>query len=380
MLKVFTGCLYAVIMMQQNGLSDSLFFHREGVKEYYLLLNDPKQYIVNFFHSGYQNGYDGLLSAENSYWKDLQGNMIIRFLSLCNIFSRGNYYVNIIFYNFVIFFGAIGLYRVYNTIYPNKNYLLVATCFLLPSLLIYTSTIHKEGLIFAAIGILVYNMYALLPKKGFTWLGLTCISLAMAFIFLQRNYVLLLLLPAIFGWVLASKTKYSPILVFSIIYVAGGIFFFTAGMLSPKLNFPQYIVNKQSEFQQFTTAATYIHLDSLQPNFTSFAVMAPVSVAHGFLRPYITDIKLSTSLLPLAAEIFIYEIMFLLFIFFGDKKYINQPFICFGLFFSISMLLLIGYIIPVIGAIVRYRSIYLPFILTPLICSINWKKIKLYFK
>ena len=224
-LKVLTGCVYALIMMRSNGLGDTILFHNEGLKEYHLLLNDPKQYVINFFHSGYQNGYDDLLSSKNSYWKDLQGNMIIRFLSICNIFSFGNYYVNVIFYNFVIFFGNIGLYRVYKSIYPNKNYLLLGSCFLLPSLLVYTSTIHKEGLIFAAIGIVVYNMYAVLHKNNITWWRFIYIVLALVFIFLQRNYVILVMLPAIFAWMLTTKKKYSTLLTFSIIYLGGALFF-----------------------------------------------------------------------------------------------------------------------------------------------------------
>ena len=379
-LKVLTGCVYALIMMENNGMADTVFFHKEGLKEYHLLLYDPKQYVINFFHSGYQNGYDGLLSSENSYWKDLQGNMIIRFLSLCNIFSFGNYYVNVIFYNFVIFFGGIGLYRVYNNIYPNKNNLLIGTCFLLPSLLIYTSTIHKEGLIFAAIGIVVYNMYAVLHKNNFTWWRFIYIVFALVFIFLQRNYVILAMLPAIFAWVAATKKKNSPLLWFSIIYILGIIVFFTAHCVSPKLNLPQSIINKQTDFKQFSTALTYIQLDTLQPTFKSFVLNAPQATAHGFLRPFFSDIKLSASLLPLAIEIFVYEILFILFILFKDKKSSKAPFEYFGFFFSISILLIIGYTIPVIGAIVRYRSIYLPFILTPIICTIDWQKIKKFIK
>ena len=378
-LKVLTGCVYALIMMEKNGLADTIYFHKEGLKEYHLLLNDPKQYVINFFHSGYQNGYDGLLSSQNSYWKDLQGNMIIRFLSVCNVFSFGNYYVNVIFYNFVIFFGGIGLYRVYDSIYPNKSFLLVSTCFLLPSLLIYTSTIHKEGLIFAAIGLAVYNMYAMLNKNRFAWWRLIYILLAITFIFLQRNYVLLAMLPAILAWVVVSKKKYSPFLTFLIIYFLGIFIFFTVQFLSPKINLPQSIINKQADFQQFSTASTYVQLDTLQPNFKSFILNAPQAFGHGFLRPFITDIKLSASLFPLALEIFIYEIVFLFFIFFRDEKVFADPFICFGFFFAMSILLIIGYTIPIIGAIVRYRSIYLPFLLTPVLCTINWQKIKQLF-
>jgi hypothetical protein len=40
------------------------------------------------------------------------------------------------------------------------------------------------------------------------------------------------------------------------------------------------------------------------------------------------------------------------------------------------MFLIIGYTIPILGAIVRYRSIYFPFLLVPIICLTNWKQLK----
>ena len=376
MLKVITGCVHAWILMRMSSLPDTIVFHREGLIEYHLLFSNPKDYFSNLFHSGYDTGYGGIFSSANSYWNDLTSNLIIKFLSLCDIFSFGNYYVNVIFYNYVIFFGAIGLYCVFDTVYANKRYQLIATCFLLPSLLFFSSTIHKEGLIFAAIGVAVFNIQTALYKTGFTASRIIYISFALCFIFLQRNYVLLAFLPAAFAWILSVVKKYPGWLTFIITYTAGAILFFTAGGLSPKLNLPMKVSQKQWDFEHLQTPSTYIMIDSLAPTFKGFASNAPQAFNHSLLRPYFTDNKLSISLLPLSVELFIYEMLVLVFIFVGNKTATQDPFILFGLFFSLSILLIIGYTIPIIGAIVRYRSIYLPFILTPIICSINWERIK----
>jgi len=44
------------------------------------------------------------------------------------------------------------------------------------------------------------------------------------------------------------------------------------------------------------------------------------------------------------------------------------------------MFLFIGYIMPNLGSIVRYRSVYLPFLITPMLCRIDWKKLLAVFK
>ena len=94
------------------------------------------------------------------------------------------------------------------------------------------------------------------------------------------------------------------------------------------------------------------------------------------MRPYLTE-KFTWPFIPASLEIFLYEMTFLLFLFFRKRDNINiAPFIYFCVFFSLSMFLMIGYTIPIIGALVRYRSIYFPLLITPMICMINWQKIK----
>ena len=375
-LKVLTGCVHAWILLRISSVADTAIFHKEGLIEYHLLFTQPKEYFTNLFQSNYKTGYGGLFSSTNSYWNDLTSNLLIKFLSVCDIFSFGYYYVNVIFYNAVIFFGAIGLYRVFNCIYPGRNYLLIGTCFLLPSLLFFSSTIHKDGVILAAIGIAVYNIYTALNTSGFTIKRIVCILLALGFMFLQRNYVLLAFLPPAFAWILCVVKNYPPLLTFFITYVTGVVIFFNAGLVSPTLNLPAKVINKQWDFNHLAIPATYIATDTLLPAFKSFVQNAPQALSHSLLRPFFTDIKLSRSLLPLAVELFCYQLLLVLFIFYRNKKITTDPFIVFGYFFSFSVLIIIGYTIPVIGAIVRYRSIFLPFFITPLICTINWAKVK----
>jgi hypothetical protein len=357
-----------------------MVFHKEGLIEYHLLFSNPKEYISNFFQSNYTTGYGELFSSKNSYWNDLTGNIIIKFLSVCDIFSFGNYYVNVIFFNFVIFFGVVGLYRVFDMIYTNSKWLLIATCFLLPSLLFFSSTIHKEGLIFAAIGIAVFNIYTALHKTGFTPRKIIYILLALAFIFFQRNYVFMAFLPAAFAWILSELKKFPRFLTFIITYIAGAAIFFNTGLLSPGLNLPESVSRKQWDFEHLPSASTAIELNTLEPTFKSFAANALQALNHSLLRPYFSDYKLSLALLPLSIELFFYELLLLLFISFRKKTLVKDSFILFGLFFSVSILLITGYTIPIIGAIVRYRSIYLPFVLTPIICSINWQKLQAFIQ
>ena len=79
---------------------------------------------------------------------------------------------------------------------------------------------------------------------------------------------------------------------------------------------------------------------------------------------------------------FIYQLLFVLFLFFRVKQ-ADRPgrlFVFFGIFLTLTVFLNIGYIVTNLGSIVRYRSIYLPLLITPLLAGIDWVKLWQYFK
>lgn len=357
--------------------SDTWSYHFDALEEYELLFTHPKEYLTNLFISNYGDNYSGLFKSTDSYWNDLKTNLMVKLVSVFHIFSGGNYYINVAIYNFLIFFGNIALFRVFNQIYTNQKNILIVSCFLLPSFIYFGSCIHKEGLILAALGTLLYCIYSILHSSLFTFRRVLLILLSIVFIFLLRNFVFLVLIPGIIAWVICDKHKAKPLLVFSIIYAASLLLFFSVGEIIPSLNLPAYVVEKQTAFKSLEKANSAIDINLLEPTVKSFAVNFPQAFVNSILRPFITDGRMLKFLYVLAIEILVYELIFFAFLFFkkDDSAFFNNPFIVFSLFFSFSLLLLIGYTTPILGAIVRYRSIYLPFILTPLLCNINSEKL-----
>jgi hypothetical protein len=380
LLKVSLGIANGFIMLHYFNGGDAWDYHAEAIKEYQLLFINPKAYLLNIFNSAYPTGYAGLFSSVNSYWNDLKVNLIIKLLSVFDIFSGGYYYTNVIFFNFIVLFGNVALYKVYTCIYKDKKNVLLISCFLLPSFLLFTSAIHKEGLILSALGIVVYIIYNSLTKKRISITGILAVLLCSLYMFLQRNFVLIALLPALIAWISAASKGYRPLKTFLIVYGIGAVVFFTAVIISPALNLPGYVAQKQAAFLTLRTAHTTIPIDTLQPSFMSFVHNAPQAFDHGMLRPYIFEGRLVPLLYPFAIELLLYQLLFVLFIFYPKRNNTlsqsDSAFILAGLFFALSLIMIIGYTIPITGAIIRYRSIYLPFLLSPILCSIHWKRLK----
>lgn len=367
-LKIAAGIAIGWISFHMYGTNnDYRHINRNSWEEYQLLWSDPKRYFTNLFTSGYAQPYSGFFDPVVSYWSDLKANIIIKMMSVFNFFSRGNYYINSLFFNSIVFLGHIALYRVFARIYKPSSLPLIIGCFLLPSTLYFSSGIHKDGMIFTAVCILFYALFNSL-KIGISGKRIFIITVCLLFILLVRNYVFMLLFPALVAWIIAEKKKYPPLRIFLLIYSIAGITFLGTYKIWPSFNPLKIVTKKQSDYRKLPAAATAISLDTLYPTAGSFLHNAPQAFQHAFLRPYIIEETQPIDLVPLGIELFLYQALLVLCILNSKKrKQWHNPFIVMCIFFATSVLLFIGYIVPNLGSIVRYRSIYLPLLVTPLL-------------
>ena len=361
-------------------VSDSVTFHNMGIEEFNLLFQNPHQYFVNFFHNSYESGYSRVFNDYHSYWNNLRTILIAKMLSVFDIFSFKNFWINTLFFNFLIFFGCVALYKVFIHLFPKCFYQLIFCIFLLPSALFFSAMIHRDGLIFLSISMIIYHLYFLLKPTGFSWRRILVITLFLMLIFLVRNFVFIAIIPALIAWIIAYQFPKHALLSFFIVYFITGILFFCSGFISSKTNLPQFVSERQKSFIEIGKMGnSTIPLKTLSTNFKSYMTNAPQAFTHVLMRPYLLKIKY-WQFLPFAFEIFLIEILFLFFIFYHKKKIVVNPVIYFCLFLSMVAMLEIGYTVPIIGSIVRYRSIYLIFLLIPIFCYMDWPKILNQFK
>lgn len=371
-IKIFAGLAYAWFYLQPNyhTNSDSFRFYAYSLEETNILLTQPLHFFKDIFSYGYTTT-GNVFVGDNSYWNDLKSNIIIKLLAVCNVFSFKNYFINIIFFNFFFFFGLIGFYRVMQSVFTDKKYILIIPVFLIPSFLFWCSGIHKDGLIFSAIGLVFYFFHQLLQKK-FSIKYFIFIILLLALLFFLRNYVALALMITLFTWFIATKTK-KIFLVFVSIYLLVIAAFFIVPKINTQLNFPEIIVLKQQDFSKLTGGSEVVN-SKLQPNFKSFVQYFPHALDMAFVRPHITELK-NKSYIPAIAEIILFFIVLIFSIIYRNKNFKIQPIVFASIFFSLTLLIIAGYTVTFSGAIVRYRSLALPFLLTPLIGFLDWNKV-----
>jgi hypothetical protein len=369
LLKIFAALSIGWLTHQYYPVNDYWLLNENGLVEYDLLMHHPHEFLTNIFRSPYQNGYDGFFNAVGSYWNDLRYNIILKLLAVCNVFSRGNYYINSIFFNFFGFFGSVALCHVFADVYKNKKWAVLAGCFLLPSTLYFCSGIGKDLIVFTMLGLFCYTLYFSV-KRAFNTRRSLVIIISMVIILLMRNFVAVSLIPVSIAFIISIKKRINPLATFVATYAVIFLSVLLSQVIKPSSQPLKIITQRQRDFLNIPgEARSQLNVYVLEPSLKSFAINLPHAVDHGFSRPRLGDAG-GKFMLPFAIELLLYELIFL-FVVFMHRSAINfnHPFILFAFFFSVFMFLVTGYIIPNTGSIIRYKSIYLPFIITPLLCS-----------
>ena len=370
------GIFYGWIGLYYGGLAqmaDTWGFHTSSVQEYHLLQTNPSEYFTNLFHNPYEEGMSKFLTAEGSYWNDLKGNAFIKILSILNIFSLGHYYVNIIFYSFIALIGPIAIYRVMSDVFPTQKVSVMIATFMVPSFLYWTSGIHKDGLIFLGISLVIYNLYFGWRENNYGLKRIVGMLLGLLLLLLLRNFLLVIIVPAIIAWMIANRFTQKGLPVFAGLYLLFILFFFTGKYISGQFDFPQAVVNKQQEFIKLEGGST-IPIKELEPTAISFLKNMPQAFTLSTLRPYPGDVKHILSLAA-ATEINLLILLFILFLFFRTNGARSRNFIYFCVFFAFSWLLAIGFSVNNLGAIVRYRSVIIPLLVVPMAAQTDWRRL-----
>lgn len=367
-LKVFAGFAYGYLYAHYFPNSDSWLLFEESLKEYHYLLHEPARFFSTDVE--FRNMSDIFSHADNATWKNLDDNIFIKILGLLNLLSFGNYYVDVILFNV---FSTWGLYCIYTAAVPyTRNKLLLSILiFALPSSLFWNSGLHKDGMIVFFTGIFIVSLQQQI-SRGVTWKGLLSLLFCLLGLLALRNAAALVLMVPALAWYACKYLPWKPIVVFSTSLVLGIIFFFSTAILPGKYNLPQLLAEKQQQFLKLE-GGSLLETEFLEGNFVSYVKALPGALSRVFLRPYPTELQSPFYLMAFIEVILVMTVIMVTFLRIRkiDMRRILHPFNLFLLSTSVTSLLIIGFTVPFLGAIVRYKAFYLVLLLLPFLQLIS---------
>jgi hypothetical protein len=257
--------------------------------------------------------------------------------------------------------------------------LLILFAFLFPSFLFWCSGIHKDGLIFSAMMLTAYSTYKQLQQCKILIGHCLLMLFYLIVLFALRNFVVLLLIPALAAWIISERYSSGKGWIFCSIYLFCIVVFFTTKYIHPALNFPQYVVEKQAEFKELPGNSRNT-LPPLVPTLAGFTIFFPYAIDMAFLQPHWNDVK-NLYYFAAAAENALLLILIITGAFFAFRYKKILPFTLFLLYSSFSLLLICGYTVTFTGAVIRYKSIAIPLLATAicmLLPTVNRKESHVY--
>ncbi len=304
---------------------------------------------------------------------------IIRFNAISLIFSFGYLNVHNVFMAFLSFTGLTAIFKVFYKYFHDKRNLLLFSIYLIPSVLIWTSGVLKEGLVMFSLGFVLFYSDKLLNEK-FIWKYFLGLFLAIYLLFISKFYVLLAIIPGLFS-IAAIKLFKSRLkfYVFSLIHILIFVIFFFFHFIFTQFNLTEIVSTKQHDFinmiNEDKNVGSQIDIPALKPSFSSFIKNIPNAIINSFFRPHIFEIKSFMYVIPAIENLFV-VLLFVLLIFFYKK---NDSEKLLWLWFSVSFVMILfvlcGLTTPVLGALVRYKVPALPFLFIIFITFIDFNKI-----
>ncbi len=372
--KVVLGCCYGYIFLHSYGGDDTWNFFLDSLPETDKLFHQPVLFFQDFLPAAAFREAHSFSEGISFYLRNLEYWIIVKSLAIFNIFSKGNYYVDVLFFEFMTIWGQVLLMRLLLAHFPTKRNFLFIAIFFLPSLSFWISGIRAEAMLVLCIGLILFHTHLFFQRKKFS--NLLWILAGMAGFIIFRAQFFIVFLPAYACWIITFKNKRRAPSGFLLIYIVCILAFFASIWIFPGNRLVMPVIHVQQKFMALH-GNTRLPLDSLKPTVGGILHVFPQAVSNSFLRPWITEAR---GLLQIATAfeimgIWILVIFFFLFPVIDRAAILKDPLILLLLFYAVSQILVIGFIVPFPGAIVRYKSIPELFLIITLGLSIDWKKI-----
>lgn len=360
LLRVLVGLTFGFFVKGYNNGGDYWAYNTIAYTEDYQMLKTyPIAFIKELFYNG-RGHYGNFFSSADSFWNDMGDRFLLKVLAVFNFLSDGNYYINALFLNTICFIGCLLLYKVFYHAYDKHKPLAIISVFLLPSFLIFTSGIHKEAELLLLVSVFTYCLY-FGTINGFNFKKCLLLILSFLFVLFIRNYIAIgLILPSLVFFISKRRATHPLRTTVALITFVSALIII-ANIFYPSINPWKIISDKKNSYLELGLASSQVSTDTIPPSFAGVASATPAALSNTFLRPLPLQ-QNAPFTKTFIAEILLFIGLLVWAIVFPDKKSYQNPFVYYALLLSIIIFVMIGLTIPNLGSIIRYRSLFYPYL------------------
>lgn len=267
-LKIVCATVLWNVFLKFYPETDSSMFLSESEILYKAFFEHTSAFFKLFFGFG-DDPETQAIRSQLIVWNKTAGSFLIvdartmiRLYVVLRFFSFGYFYAQAIIMCFLSFVGLSYFYKTFYSHFQSSPIILIIACFLFPSVVFWTSTALKEGVLFLGIGLMLYHCqcglrknYSLKNRIGFV-LGATLLMFI-------KFYVFLAMLPALLAnfWI-ANSNHTKVILKYSFSYTFFVVVLLNARFISPSLDIATVLKTKQTDFINVAKGGMVIYHDT----------------------------------------------------------------------------------------------------------------------
>jgi len=297
---------------------------------------------------------------------------LIRVISLLNYFSGFNIYIDTLLLNCITFMAITVIFKTLRPYFDEFQQILYIPFFIAPSFVFWSSGLLKEGLMF--IGLALYLKGWLNNDKSF---ALRVILVLIGFFIVASTKIYVAAVLGLCSVFLPVNTDKRAVLWLARIACFAFIIFLMNYVSGA--NFCERVIDKRNEFillgmEEHSNSA--LPFTTLTPDCGQLLQLLPLALFTAVVRPFFFEYNLFAVLFGCENAILFCFLATLLYLFYRKPagKRLWLVFFCFS--FAILNYIVIGITVPIIGAIVHYRIVAIPFLTLGVFLMIDLEKLK----
>ncbi len=283
---------------------------------------------------------------------------IIRANALVMLFSRGHYHVHTVFWCFFSLVGLTALARLFLSFFPRKKWGVLFAVFFLPTVLFWGSGVLKEPILIMGLGLFLEGFFKWWKGERLTKLAILTTILGFILLLYTKGYVLQCMAPALIGLALYKLNGRKRFWwSFTIPHLLVGAMVFIGPYVSNGLKVAELMRLKQEAFYnvaQESQSGSIKQLPSIDSN-SSVIFNLPEANFITYFRPLPWEWTKMMFIPPALENLALVLCILVMFWNFKLPPKFQWPMIAFSLSFVIVLGGLTGQVVPVVGAIVRYK-------------------------
>ena len=295
--------------------------------------------------------------------------------ALLQPFTQGQYILHLFFVAVLGLYASLILYKALRQDGRIPSNILSYVLFFMPSVLFWTSGLHKEVMIYLGFAFVIRALVQAKTQSNFWW----NLALGLIIIGLFRHYLLFLLAPALSAYFFSQRRPEEPFILGHYLKVYALFFglLVLADVLITDYAFLGALNHKRALFLAEEGGSKLLEVAELPTRYADWLAFMPEALINVTCRPLIWDCQ---DILQLCAAL---EILGVWGLFAWNWRLKSSPpginnLGHFLLFYALSNLLLVGLLVGNVGTIVRYRAIALGFlvlVLSPALQGLRRKKL-----